>query len=196
MTTPASPNSIALSQVNTELGLTATATITMNDAAVRTLAGVGGSGTIITMDNLRGKSSFALVSNFGMTDNSVVGSDEGIWEDASSTQTTILTFSRDGTWGALGNSISLGGNWGSPTTATAGDNYWIKFTRTAGTGTATTAWLQLNTAQSVSVLAGSATRPTSLLRTSTYTIQISSSSSGSPVLQDAVGIEIKALLEG
>jgi hypothetical protein len=56
MTLPASPNSISLNQVNTELGQTATATITMNDSNVRSLAGVGGSGTTITMDNLRGKS--------------------------------------------------------------------------------------------------------------------------------------------
>jgi len=47
---------ISLGQVNTELSRSATATINMNDAAVRTLAGVGGSGTIISMQNLRGKS--------------------------------------------------------------------------------------------------------------------------------------------
>lgn len=56
MTLPASPNAISLNQVNVELGLSGTATISMNDAAVRTLAGVGGSGTIISMSNLHGKS--------------------------------------------------------------------------------------------------------------------------------------------
>jgi hypothetical protein len=54
MTTPS--GQISLSDVNTELGYSATALITMNDAAVRTLAGVGGSGTVITMQNLQGKS--------------------------------------------------------------------------------------------------------------------------------------------
>ncbi len=44
---------IALSQVNTELGLSSTALISLNDAAVRTLAGV--SVGAISMDNLRGK---------------------------------------------------------------------------------------------------------------------------------------------
>jgi hypothetical protein len=54
---------ISLSQVNTELGISPSSTlITMNDAAVRTLAGVGGSGTVISMSNLQGKSSF-----FGLT---------------------------------------------------------------------------------------------------------------------------------
>ena len=38
-----------------ELGLSLTATITMNDAAVRTLAGVGGSGTSWSMSSLYGK---------------------------------------------------------------------------------------------------------------------------------------------
>jgi len=47
---------ISLSQVNAELNLSPTALITMNDAAVRTLAGVGGSGTVISMSNLQGKS--------------------------------------------------------------------------------------------------------------------------------------------
>ena len=58
MTTPT--GTISLSDVNTELGLSSTALITMNDAAVRNLAGVGGSGTIITMDDLRGKSSLTV----------------------------------------------------------------------------------------------------------------------------------------
>jgi hypothetical protein len=42
-----------------ELGLSLTATITMNDAAVRTLAGVGGTGTTWSMSSLYGKSNSA-----------------------------------------------------------------------------------------------------------------------------------------
>jgi hypothetical protein len=45
---------ISLSQVNTELNLPSTQTISLNQAAVRTLAGVPSG--IISMDNLRGKS--------------------------------------------------------------------------------------------------------------------------------------------
>ena len=53
MTTPS--GTIGLSDVNVELGFPATSVITMNDAVVRTLAGVGGSGTIVSMNDLRGK---------------------------------------------------------------------------------------------------------------------------------------------
>lgn len=54
MATPS--GQISLSDVNAELNLSPTALITMNDAAVRTLAGVGGSGTVISMQDLQNKS--------------------------------------------------------------------------------------------------------------------------------------------
>lgn len=60
MTTPS--GQISLNDVNVELGLAGTTLITMNDAAVRTLAGVGGSGTVITMQNLQGKSNRVALS--------------------------------------------------------------------------------------------------------------------------------------
>ena len=50
-----SSGAISLSQVNSELGKSATAAITMNDSAVRSLAGV--SSGAIAMSNLHGKSS-------------------------------------------------------------------------------------------------------------------------------------------
>jgi hypothetical protein len=52
---------IGLSDVNAELGFSPTALITMNDAAVRTLAGVGGAGTVISMNDLRGKSARIVI---------------------------------------------------------------------------------------------------------------------------------------
>jgi len=54
MTTPS--GQISLSDVNVELGCAVNACISMNNAVVRTLAGVGGAGTIIRMNDLRGKS--------------------------------------------------------------------------------------------------------------------------------------------
>jgi hypothetical protein len=59
MTLPVSPNSISLSQVNTELGLTSTATISLNDTAVRALFGRT-SGTISMSDGW-GKSDVIII---------------------------------------------------------------------------------------------------------------------------------------
>ena len=68
MTLPSSPASISLSQVNVELGLTASAAITMNNAAVRTLFGVGGSGTAISLSQGYGKSNqFAFTISTNQT---------------------------------------------------------------------------------------------------------------------------------
>ena len=63
MTLPASGNPISLGQVNTELSLAATAQISMNDAAVRTLFGIG-SGAI-DLNTGHGKSNTAPPVNTG-----------------------------------------------------------------------------------------------------------------------------------
>lgn len=60
---PTPTGTISLSDVNIELGRSSTQTIDMNDSAVRNLAGVGGSGTTISMNDLRGKSNLAAVLN-------------------------------------------------------------------------------------------------------------------------------------
>ena len=54
MTLPASPNTITLAMVNTELGYASNAYITLNDSAVRTLAGKATGA--ISMSDLHGKS--------------------------------------------------------------------------------------------------------------------------------------------
>ena len=62
MTLPA--NNLSLNQVNTELGRSATAQINLNDSAVRTLAGVGGSGTTFGMNSLLSKT-YSFSFSFG-----------------------------------------------------------------------------------------------------------------------------------
>ena len=60
MATPS--GTISLNDVNVVLGLAGTTTIQMNQANVRTLAGVGGSGTTISMQNLQNKSNRVAAS--------------------------------------------------------------------------------------------------------------------------------------
>lgn len=55
---PTPTGTISMSDVNTELGKSSTAQISLNDTDVRTLAGV--SSGAISMDNLRGKSSLTV----------------------------------------------------------------------------------------------------------------------------------------
>lgn len=71
MTLPSS-GAISLSQVNTELGKAANALISLNDADVRTLAGIP-SGAIY-MSNLRGKTAETLVYNGTLTVGTISGS--------------------------------------------------------------------------------------------------------------------------
>lgn len=87
---------------------------------------------------------------------------------------------------------SLGETWGNPTTTGIGSNYWIRFTRTATDGfyaaaasTASTGWLQLNSGREITIYRNPAEQ-----MTATYTVEISSSSSGSPVLTTRTGITI------
>lgn len=67
-----STGSISMSQVNTELKKSATATISLNDSAVRKLAGKT-SGTI-SMNDLRGKKASETVTNYQIYNNSWSGS--------------------------------------------------------------------------------------------------------------------------
>jgi hypothetical protein len=107
MALPTSPDSISLNQVNTELGLTATATISMNDAAVRTLAGVGGSGTTISMSDLRGKSNRAPYSDINTY--SYTGADQSFTVPSSITTIKVRVWGAGGGSGFVGPVGGLGG---------------------------------------------------------------------------------------
>lgn len=84
---------ISLSQVNVELGLSATATISMNNSAVRTLFGVGGSGTAISMSQGYGKANqfaFTISSNQTNADLRTLAINAG-WNQSSSVLATIAS---------------------------------------------------------------------------------------------------------
>lgn len=99
----------------------------------------------------------------------------------------------DGIWRIHDDSGVLAeANWYTPTTASIGNNYWIRFTRTSFSGIyggsePTTGWMQLNTVRSVYVNAYSVST-TDRLYTANYTVEISTNSSGTNVVSTSTVI--------
>src|SRR5574343_18056 len=93
MTLPAS-GTITFNNVNVELGVSGTTTRSLNDAAVRSLAGVP-SGAI-SMSNLHGKSYLAFTPDGGTSSGSRVPID--INTSYPSTATATLTCTATATW--------------------------------------------------------------------------------------------------
>lgn len=138
MTTPT--GTISLNDVRTELGVSGV--ITMNDSNVRTLAGVGGSGTIISMNDLRGKSAYSIVSFSGSL----------IADDVSSPYnvTAALTVRNDGTVSHTGtpseSTDTVGSSWLSGGGSAEAANWSVRASYTGdapSTGT-TGSWLALS----------------------------------------------------
>jgi hypothetical protein len=159
-----------------ELGLGLTTTISMNQSNVRSLAGVGGSGTTWGMNSLYGKSarSFSLASLTSI-DGTAYPGDEAFayFIFYSDGYINYFTSSGNGTMG----------QWTTPITAGIGSSYWIRLTETGGAGTATETgsgrgiWNQLNVDQTFGLSRsanGGAYR--------TYTVDIASDSGGSNIV--------------
>ena len=192
MTMPAS-GPISLGQANTELGRSATATLSMNDSQLRALAGVGGSGTTWSMNSLYGKGGpFPTVSLATLPSNSVA------FFTGDFTIECRLVLIPDGVWEVLANNDSLNsGAWGIPTNSGSGANYWVKFTRTSfapvgavDRSTPTTDWENISVDQSVSVFTyfddidGSS---------AIYTVQIATDSVGSNIIATKTGVRLVAV---
>jgi hypothetical protein len=183
MTMPSS-GPISLNQANTELGRSATATLTMNDSALRTLAGVGGSGTTWSMNSLYGKSarSFSLASLLEIFGEANPGG----------TAYAEYSFGTDGSIvGASSQSGSFAvGNWTTPITAGIGSSYWIRATQTSSSGPSTEygasrgVWLQLNSQRTFGV-----SKTANGLSARVYTFQIASDSGGSNIVATATGVQ-------
>jgi hypothetical protein len=142
---PTPSGQISLNDVNVELGLAGTTLISMNQSNVRTLAGVGGSGTPISMQNLQNKSNrvtasatiSANTSNYtlntakasgyvaGKTDMTLT-INSGVFVSSSSTGSYALTVDTSWTTGDTvtivnnGTIIGRGGDGGNGGTITGG----------------------------------------------------------------------------
>lgn len=92
------------------------------------------------------------------------------------------------------------GSWYSPSSTTIGDSYWVRFTRTANSGsgsaTATTGWLQLNTTRTVSVAVSQGINGEFRTHSATYTIEVASDSGGATIVSTRTGIVIEATATG
>ena len=133
-----------MSQVNVELGLSSTAQISLNDSAVRSLAGVA-SGQI-SMDNLRGKSAAATFTPDGGTS---AGSPVSLYDYAAGggSASKTITCSATATW-----TWTRSGTYGTASIASGGTGTSITFTLNNTTTTPrSTTW-------TVSATAGSTTR--------------------------------------
>jgi hypothetical protein len=194
MPLPSSGNTITLGQVNTELGRSATANINMNDTAVRALFGKPGSGNTISMSDGWGKANFTVAYTGGFVNGIVNQQFVPQFGTGSSGFRWLSNGAMEGFSGQAGY-YSLGENWGSPTTTGIGANYWIRFTRTSTAGpqssTASTGWLQLNSPREINISSSNQISSNAI-----YTIEISSSSSGSPVLTTRTGVSLALAYEG
>ena len=182
--------------VNYELGKASPyqQTVSMNDSAVRSLAGVSGtSGSSWSMSSLYGKS-----AGFTTVSLSTVPSDTSAYYNGSFTIEALLIFQLDGVWETQENTFPLAsGNWGSPTNSGAGSNYWIKFTRTGFTpvgggeySTPTTGWLNLGSDRIIQVYTYFDNIDSS---SAVYTIQIATDSAGSNIIATRTGVSLIAV---
>jgi hypothetical protein len=192
MTTSTTPISLAGTaspvSVAQELGLGLTTTISLNDAAVRTLAGAGGSGTVNSMNSLRAKSAGGIVTtlSFGQ-----------IWYSrAGGISTARVIFNTDGTITHSGTttlqSAVLPTNWYTPTTPGIGSSYYLKILPVSGdalTSNPASAWVSLATSKTMTLSTSSGAAEDLI---SNFTVQMSSGAAGTPLLVNSSGWYLEA----
>lgn len=170
--------------INLELGRSATAQSSLEESALRTLAGRPGSGTTISLSDFWSKSTASYVNPiFGAYNNATFSS-----LNEFGFASTEIDFNPDGTWAiysydtTLGESNNVLGNWITPTTANIGSGRFVRYTRTATSGnsgfsTASTGWLSMAGMTYVEVSAA-AFDYIPKYRQATYFVEIATDSSG------------------
>lgn len=194
-TTPGS--SLSMNQVNVELGFGGSTAISLQDTAVRSLFEKTTVSSAISFSDGSAKTNikYTTISGYGaLANNSTfVGAICG----TSVTGYSHMNFHANGqidlAEGPFG--ADAYNRWG--VVGITGGNFYIRFTRTAlapGTpsATASTGWLQLNTARLVGVSAGGFGTDSG---SATYTIEISNNASGSTILTTRTGIQFEIFQE-
>lgn len=98
----------------------------------------------------------------------------------------VLTFGSDG---SVVSTNDITGNWGTPTTAGIGANYWVNLTVVSGTGTmngTTAAWLSIGSPVTFRISAA----PFGQIRTKNCTYQIAADSVGSVIVASGTAVFI------
>lgn len=196
MTLPTTPgSSLSMNQVNVELGFGGSTAISLQDTIVRTLfEKTTVSSTIAFSDG----SNKTAIRYTGISPYSAMANNDGFSGGyVGFFGTTAMNFQSNGQMTVAVGDISTTeafNRWAI--TGITGGNFYIRFTKTAETGsldsaTASTAWLQMNTARLIVVEAvggdsGSAT----------YTIEIAGGSGGTPLLTTRTGIVLEVYYEG
>jgi hypothetical protein len=156
----------------------------------------------ITFNNLYGAENYSP----GYMGGIYLGTLPGIvayYTGSNTTITATFTMSSNGTWAFTRNDGQAGssGNWGSAT-GNYGVNYWVKFTRLGvlasndalalANSTATTGWLNLASAQAISVQTFNNANPDYAVFLVSYIAQIALDSAGADIINESYSFTIGA----
>lgn len=193
MTLPTIPgSSLSMNNVNVELGFGGSTAISLQDTAVRSLFEKT---TVSSQISFSDGSNKTNIKYTGISPYAALANNDVIFGGhCNSTGYAQLNFEANGQVGIVeGESIGSSpyNRWG--VSGITGGNFYIRFTRTAlsgslSTATATTGWLQLNTQRSCGV-------SSSFGGFATYTIEISNNASGATVLSSRTGVKMEVFNE-